>query len=374
MKRLAAIAGALGVRSSRAMIFALRAALANAVLNSRRTLKDADLEVAARLVLAPRATRMPTLPPEEAETPPPADEASQEGEGEQGDRIPEDVLLEAAIAAIPPDLLALMEAGRTRRASGSGGGQKVKSGLRGRPLAARRGLPGGKARLALIDTLRAAAPWQPLRRHTESDDAAVKLRLRKDDLRVRRYEERAGAVTIFAVDASGSSALARLAEAKGAVELMLAEAYRKRAEVALIAFRGTGAELLLPPTRSLTRAKRALAELPGGGGTPLASGIDEALHLAMSVKAKGRTPFLVLMTDGKANVGRDGSGGRSAAAEDAKSAARLWFASGISGVLVDISPRPASQGSDIAAAAGLTYLPLPYADAAKVRDQVEALA
>lgn len=372
MRRLSEISTALGVRSSRALVFALRTALANAVLHNRRTLKDQDLEAAVRLVLAPRATQLPEASPDQ-EPPAPQEDEPQENPGDgEGQSIPDELLLDAALAAIPPDLLALMEAGRARRGSGSGGGQKKQSGLRGRPLAARRGVPGGKARLALIDTLRAAAPWQPLRRHADGDDAPVRLRLRKDDLRVRRFEERAGAVTIFAVDASGSSALARLAEAKGAVELMLAEAYRKRAEVALIAFRGDGAELLLPPTRSLTRAKRALAELPGGGGTPLAAGIEEARRLADSVRAKGRTPFLVLMTDGKANVGLDGQGGRTKAREDAEAAAKRWFGSNIAGVLVDISPRPATQGADIAAKAGLTYLPLPYADAAKVRDQVEA--
>ena len=127
------------------------------------------------------------------------------------------------------------------------------------------GVPGGGRRLSVIDTLRAAAPWQKLR------GASGRVVIRRDDLRVRRYQTRAEVLTIFAVDASGSAAVARLAEAKGAVELLLAEAYVKRAYVALVAFRGTTAELLLPPTRSLVRAKRGLAGLPGGGGTPLAA-------------------------------------------------------------------------------------------------------
>ncbi|MFN5457531.1 VWA domain-containing protein, partial [Bradyrhizobium sp.] len=112
------------------------------------------------------------------------------------------------------------------------------------------------------------------------------------------FKQRSGTTTIFVVDASGSSALQRLAEVKGAVELLLAECYIRRDEVALIAFRGKGAELLLPPTRSLTRAKRSLAALPGGGGTPLSAAIFAATELALAVKAKGQAPTIVLMTDG----------------------------------------------------------------------------
>ena len=100
--------------------------------------------------------------------------------------------------------------------------------------------------------------------------------MRRDDFRMTRFQQRTRTTTIFVVDASGSSALNRLAEAKGAVELLLADCYVRRDQVALLAFRGKEAELLLPPTRSLVRAKRSLAGLPGGGGTPLAAGIDAA--------------------------------------------------------------------------------------------------
>ena len=164
----------------------------------------------------------------------------------------EDVVLAAALRRVAQDVLARIAAGAAATGADSGGGERRKSAKRGRPMGARAGLPRGGMRLSLIDTLRAAAPWQRLR----GSDGRVAIR--RDDLRIRRFETRAQALTIFAVDASGSSALARLAEAKGAVELLLAEAYVKRAEVALIAFRGTAAELLLPPTRSLARARRSL--------------------------------------------------------------------------------------------------------------------
>ena len=124
------------------------------------------------------------------------------------------------------------------------------------------------------------------------------------------------------VDASGSAALNRLGEAKGAVELLLAECYARRDQVALLAFRGRAAELLLPPTSSLVRAKRSLSALPGGGGTPLAAGLDAALAAAAAERRRGRTPTVVLLTDGRANVARDGAGDRARAEADALAAAR----------------------------------------------------
>ena len=162
--------------------------------------------------------------------------------------------------------------------------------------------------MSFIATLRAAAPWQPVRRRERPDDHRRVL-VRKEDFRIVRYQEPRGATAIFVVDASGSSAMHRLAEVKGAIELLLADCYVRRDSVALIAFRGQGAEIVLPPTRSTARARRSLAGLPGGGGTPLASGLDAAAALADQVLRKGQSPLVVLMTDGRANVCRDGAGG-----------------------------------------------------------------
>ena len=179
-------------------------------------------------------------------------------------------------------------------------------------------------------------------------------------------------MTIFAVDASGSSALARLAEAKGAVELLLAEAYVKRAQVALVAFRGTTAELLLPPTRSLARARRSLAELPGGGGTPLAAGLHAARELAEAARARGRTPFVVVLTDGRANIAADGSAVRARGRRPMpQAAAKAIGAAGIAAAFVDISARPRPEGAALAAAMGARYLPLPRADAATMHAAVK---
>jgi magnesium chelatase subunit D len=176
---------------------------------------------------------------------------------------------------------------------------------------------------------------------------------------------------IFVVDASGSAALHRLAEAKGAVELMLADCYVRRDQVALIAFRGSSAELLLPPTRSLSRAKRCLAALPGGGGTPLAAGVEAATALAELVRRRGETPMLVMLTDGRANIARDGSPGRPAAERDALVAAKQLAARGVATLLIDSAPTPHPAAQKLALELRARYLALPHADARMLSKAVQ---
>ena len=142
--------------------------------------------------------------------------------------------------------------------------------------------------------------------------------------------------------------------------------------MALIAFRGAAAELLLPPTRSLVRARRSLADLPGGGGTPLAAGLRAALDLAELARARGRTPFVVVLTDGRANIAADGRAVRAAAAADATAAAKAIGGAGIAAAFLDISARPGSEGAALAAAMRARYLPLPRADAATMHAAVRA--
>ena len=168
----------------------------------------------------------------------------------------------------------------------------------------------------------------------------------------------------------------RLAEVKGAIELLLADCYVRRDSVALIAFRGQAAEIVLPPTRSTARARRGLAGLPGGGGTPLASGLDAAGALADQILRKGQSPLVVLMTDGRANVCRDGTGGRARAMLDAIDAARRLRAARIRSLAIDTSARLHSGESaatrEIAEAMHARYVKLPLANAALVNEAVRA--
>lgn len=375
---LAGAASALGVDAMRPLLLASALARVSAAIDGREAPDTADLQFAARMALAPHATRLPetAAPPPDEATPPP----EQEGQGEEQDGADkgalEDRVLEAVAAALPADLLSRFgpEAPRrgTARSAGTAGAMR-RSQHRGRPAGVLPGDPRRGARLALVATLRAAAPWQPLRRrerHAEEDGARVLVR--REDFRVTRYRQPAETTTIFVVDASGSSALHRLAEAKGAVELLLADCYVRRDQVAVLAFRGKVAELLLPPTRSLLRAKRSLAGLPGGGGTPLASALDLAALLCDQVRRRGATPGVVLMTDGRANVRRDGSPGREQAVAESLEAARALRASGVRAILVDTSPRPQPSAGQLAVALGAAYVPLPHADPKRLREAVLA--
>ncbi len=369
---------ALGVDSLRAALLAMRAARALAALAGRDAVTDEDAAGAARLVLAPRATRLPDMDSEEEPEQPEereADTPPEDRDQDQNQGIPDgplpDQVLEAARAALPAALLdALLAAGGALRTGTVGKAGAVQtSRLRGRPAGARPGELRDGARLNVIETLRAAAPWQPLRRGQAAGDGAsvrrgARVEVRKGDFRITRFRQRTETTSIFVVDASGSAAMHRLAEAKGAVELLLADCYVRRDRVALIAFRGPGAELLLPPTRSLVRARRSLAQLPGGGGTPLAAGIDSSLTIAEAARRRGETPLVVFLTDGRANVGRDGIGGRARAREDALQAARSLRVAGFSTLVIDTSPRARADARELAEAMAARYLPLPQADAA----------
>ncbi|PDW02570.1 magnesium chelatase ATPase subunit D [Candidatus Viridilinea mediisalina] len=314
---------ALGVEGQRADIFATRAALASAALAGRDEVADEDLERAVRFVLLPRATRAPQLeepqppedPPPPEEPPPPDQEEQQQDDQDDDEEKPppppeeltvEDLILSALDSEVPPDVL---ETPFTIRRSGRSGSRGATSGLRGRHIRSIPGMP-AQGRLDVVATLRAAAPWQPMRRaeaeklpRVHAAPALRHIRLKADDLHIKKYRSKAGTLFCFLVDASGSMALHRMRQAKGAVNALLQQAYVHRDQVALLAFRGEQAEMLLPPSQSVELAKRALDVLPTGGGTPLAAALLTAYQVAEQARSRGiyRTT-LVLITDGRPNV------------------------------------------------------------------------
>ena len=408
----------LGIDSLRVPTLALRVACCHAALHARSHIADDDLAFAARRVLAPRATQLPapaenasdtepqnssdsSAEPDQAqeqssnsleptETPNPSESAKDEEDTSSTDTSVEDtntqdealsdlpssenlqeMMIAAALASLPPDVLEglLTKPGRNLGNTSGRSGQ-FRSGMqRGRPLPPRTGRPGGHARLHILSTLRAAAPKQRLRGNTQQGRVAI----RSEDFHVHRYQQHSASCLILALDASGSAALQRLAEAKGAVELLLQQSYARRDSVCIVSFKGAKAQLLLPMTRSLVRAKRAMMGLPGGGGTPLALALKMACEQATQLQRQGVTPILVVLSDGRANVNLQGLGGRAQAQADAQQWAAQWRQTGHRCLWIDTSLQPDTQVQNMAQTMGGSYLPMPQVQAQRMASAMENL-
>jgi len=377
IEQLLAMATLCGVEGHRADTFAVYAACAAAALGLRDRVEQEDLELAVRLVILPRATRLPPppdQPPDQAPPPPPPDaendtsDAPPEPPSDEELTIPPEQVLSALAAELPVELEQLPFRALRRGKTGSRG---TVAGKRGRHI---RSIPGDprRGRIDVSATLRVAAPFQPLRRSQAGADAqSPRVLLRADDLRIKQYRSKAGALFLFAVDASGSMALHRMRQAKGAVHALLQKAYVHRDRVALLAFRGQSAELLLPPSQSVELARRALDLLPTGGGTPLAAALLAAIDVAQQARARGiMQTVLVLLTDGRANVGL--RAGRDQVAEELQTLGRAVVASGIQTIVVDTQRTYLSRGEARKLAEWLAgeYVYLPNAQG----DQIAALA
>ncbi len=366
------IALTLGITSPRAPLQTVAAACAIAALNNGKATSDQDIQTACRLVLAHRATRFPQEEEEQQEDSQAEAALDETTKSEPSPEEMQDLILDAIKASLPQNLLAQLQSKEGRISAGRNArgdlGRKTKA-RRGRSIGSKRGSPTRGLRLDLIATLRAAVLLQPFRKKFAKRDSLIVTR---DDFRVKRIKQRAETTAIFVVDASGSAALQRLGEAKGAVELILADCYVRRDKAALIAFRGTTAEQLLPPTRSLERARRALAGLPGGGGTPIAAGLDLCLSTALQVRRAGGRPIVVLLTDGRANITRDGQGSRVRATDDAMNAGRALASLNIQSLMIDVSPDPRPAARQLADAMDATYLALPRAGSAAIAAPIAA--
>ena len=375
---LATLTASLGIDSPRPTLAAAKVARASAALRQSKTVDEEDVARALRLCLIPRAQQLPEI----AEPPPePEPEQTDDAETPPAPEQPppdEERLLEAALAQLPAGLLEQLQTRsvRLRQSSTGSAGDQHRHQNRGRPTGVFRGDHRRGGRVNILATLRAAAPWQSLRRReqTARDNQTPPrhLRIRRDDIHLTRFQQRRETLTLFVVDASGSAALQRLAEAKGAVELLLADCYARRDQVALIAFRDTQAELLLPPTRSLVRAKKTLAALPGGGATPMASALDLTRDMAERAGKQGTTMQYVILTDGAANVARDGTRSREAGTADALVAARMLAMSPASGLVIDTAQRPQPRARELADTLRGTYLALPQADAQTLNRAIRA--
>jgi magnesium chelatase subunit D len=323
-----------GCQGHRAEIFACEVARASAALEGRQVTSE-DLRLAVKLAIAPRGTFINTpmdpdemMPPPPPPPPPPQmddqsqdqdedqeddDEQPDEKEDEEEDEdredeapdvpeVPQEFMFDIDATPMDPDLIDFT----SRERSGKGGGRGlIFSQDRGRYIKPM--LPKGKViRLAVDATLRASAPYQKSRREravgTSKEERGVHIQ--QSDVRIKKMARKAGSLIIFVVDASGSMALNRMNAAKGAAVSLLTEAYQSRDKISLIPFQGEMADVLLPPTKSITMARQRLEQMPCGGGSPLAHALQLATLTGINAQKSGDVGkvVVVLISDGRANV------------------------------------------------------------------------
>jgi magnesium chelatase subunit D len=385
----------LGVEGNRADIFCIRAALASAALAQRSDVEEEDMKLAIKLVLIPRATRMPEreaeeIPPQEEppaeEEPEAEDENAQadtpdaEAEEEQKDTpdMIEELMMDAVEMELPDNILNISLASKKKSKSGSRG--EALNNRRGRFVRAQPGeMRSGK--VALIPTLISAAPWQESRRQESIRKGIQKknaLIISKDDVKIKRFRDKSGTLFIFMVDASGSMALNRMRQAKGAVASLLQNAYVHRDQVALISFRGKQAQVLLPPSQSVDRAKRELDVLPTGGGTPLASALYLGWETAKQARTKGISQIMfVLITDGRGNIGLQAAfdpnaekANKEQLDQEVEALSHSIQADGVAAIVIDTQMNYLSRGEapKLAQNLGGRYFYLPNAKAEQIVD------
>jgi len=320
-----------GAEGLRADITIYKAASALAAYEGRTTVTLADVDAVAELALAHRRTEPRSNPP--PPPPPPSDRSGGEdrpspepprpgpereyyadrgprreanasaaeettasvGDAPDGTQTFRPAEPRGAVRWSPPG-----DAVRRKPAPAGRRGGRAPGGRRGVTVGAT--VPHGRSVDPSVDaTLRAAAPWQAARGRVAGGAVVV----RPADLRDKVRRSPARHLVLFVVDASRSmGARRRMAETKAAVLSLLVDAYQKRDLVGMVAFGGTEARVVLPPTRSVRTAAKFLAELPVGGLTPLARGLLVAERLVASVRRRdaGLTPLIVLLTDGRGNV------------------------------------------------------------------------
>jgi magnesium chelatase subunit D len=374
----------MGVDGHRADLTMARAATALAALEGRDAPGIDDIRAVAPLVLAHRMRRRPfedvsfdqmridALLPAGADDGggaaiPRPEEGGCAGDGDASATVAVLRTIDAAgVEESPADrLVTPLDASRR---GGSGRRQETRSDdKRGRYSHAETPRPGTDPDVAVDATIRQAASRGP------SKVPGLAINVTPEDIRSKVRKRRVGTSIVFCVDASGSmGASSRMEAAKGAVLDLLVDAYKRRDRVGVVSFRGNEAEVLLTPTSSVELAQLRLRAMETGGATPLASGIAKSLELLAAEVRRDQeaVPWLVLVSDGRANVGLKGGLG----SDDARSMATRVRESKVNALVVDTSETAAAGASarELARLAGGEYLRLPKPESASMSGAVKA--
>ena len=355
----------------------LKVAKSLCVYKGNKSVSREDITLAISLSMIHKAKQIPEFQQEEKAKAPEQEQLRDDNESKakNSELNNEDkkMLIDALKISLPSNLIESLLSKNSQAISlgeSAGSGEKNNNFSAGRPIPSVNRKYSSDKRIDLMATLTRAIPWQKIRSSSVTKKNR-KIIIYPQDIMIKRFEKQSERLLIFLVDASGSNAIGRLAEAKGAIEILLSDAYAKRDNVALISFSGLKADPLLLPTKSLVTAKKKLSSLPGGGATPLANGLLEAFNMADTARSRNIKPIIILLSDGRGNMSLDGEGDRVKAIKDTNYVASLIKRNAINNIFIDTSRRKTPIADELARELNGHYFQLPLANSSSISKAVQ---
>ena len=354
----------------------LKVAKSLCAYKGKKSVTREDINLAISLSMIHKAKQIPEFQQEEKVATPEQEQSRDDNESKANETElnSEDkkMLIDALKISLPSSLIETLLSKNSQSISygeAAGSGERNNNFSVGRPIPSVNRKYSSDKRIDLMGTLTKSIPWQKIR--SSSVTKNKKIIIYPQDIMIKRFEKQSERLLIFLVDASGSNAIGRLNEAKGAIEILLSDAYAKRDNVALISFSGLKADPLLLPTKSLVTAKKKLSSLPGGGATPLANGLLEAFNMASAARSRSIKPIIILLSDGRGNMSLDGVGDRVKAIEDTTYIASLIKRNAINNIFIDTSRRKTPMANELARELNGHYFQLPMANSSSISKAVQ---
>ena len=377
MDYLIASAEMFSISNMHTIFSTLKVAKSLCVYKGNKTVSREDITLAISLSMIHKAKQIPEFQQEEKAKEPEQEQLRDDNESKANNselnNEDKKMLIDALKISLPSNLIESLLSKNSQTISlgeSAGSGEKNNNFSAGRPIPSVNRKYSSDKRIDLMATLTKAIPWQKIRSSSVTKKNR-KIIIYPQDIMIKRFEKQSERLLIFLVDASGSNAIGRLAEAKGAIEILLSDAYAKRDNVALISFSGLKADPLLLPTKSLVTAKKKLSSLPGGGATPLANGLLEAFNMADAARSRNIKPIIILLSDGRGNMSLDGEGDRVKAIKDTNYVASLIKRNAINNIFIDTSRRKTPIADELARELNGHYFQLPLANSNSISKAVQ---